>query len=240
MTKWEALAAKESLICFQPFIEGERVLLVTDHAVLTWAKTYENGNRRLVAWGLVFAAYPQLIIVHQPGRTHSNVDPLSRLPHIPQYISPARNDLPSPAALTEHEDLQSAWEAFIKECEHAVESKTITMRCKAKWLTGVLAMPKEPDYVKSSKAKSRDVSDSTANAPMAIHVRVNIETIEHFAKGYVEDKDFALALRRTQEERLQDQKYCAYHLAENGLMYFKDANSNVRLCIPSSDHSSLI
>jgi hypothetical protein len=31
-TEWEALAAKESLIHFQPFIEGERVLLVTDHA----------------------------------------------------------------------------------------------------------------------------------------------------------------------------------------------------------------
>ena len=83
MTEQEALAAKESLVCFQPFIEGERVLLVTDHAALTWAKTYENANKRLAAWGLVFAAYPQLIIVHRPGRTHSNVDPLSRLPRIP-------------------------------------------------------------------------------------------------------------------------------------------------------------
>ena len=60
MTEWEALAAKESLVHFQPFIEGERVLLVTDHTALTWAKTYENANRRLVAWGLVFTAYPQL------------------------------------------------------------------------------------------------------------------------------------------------------------------------------------
>ena len=120
MTEWEALAAKESLVRLQPFIEGERVLLVTDHAVLTWAKTYENANRRLAAWGLVFTAYPQLIIVHQPGRTHSNVDPLSRLPHIPPYISPARDNLPSPAASTEHKDLQSAWEAFIKECEYTV------------------------------------------------------------------------------------------------------------------------
>ena len=50
-TEQEALAAKESLVCFQPFIEGERVLLVTDHTVLTWAKTYENANRRLAAWG---------------------------------------------------------------------------------------------------------------------------------------------------------------------------------------------
>ena len=240
MTEQEALATKESLVRFQPFIEGKRVLLVTDHAALTWAKTYENANRRLAAWGLVFAAYPQLIIVHWPGRTHSNVDPLSRLPRISQYISLARNNLPSPAASTEHEDLQSAWEAFIKEHKYAVESKTVTTCRKAKWLTGVLAMPKEPDYVESSKAESRDISDLTANAPTAIHVHVDIETIEHFAKGYLEDKDFALVLWRTQEERLQDQKYCAYHLAENGLMYFEDADGNVRLCIPSSEHSSLI
>ena len=43
-----------------------------------------------------------------------------------------------------------------------------------------------------------------------------------------------------QEERLQDQKYCAYRLAENGLMYFEDADGNVRLCIPSSERSTLI
>jgi hypothetical protein len=38
-TEREALVAKESLVHFQPFIEGERILLVTDHAALTWAKT---------------------------------------------------------------------------------------------------------------------------------------------------------------------------------------------------------
>ena len=190
--------------------------------------------------GLVFAAYPQLIIVHRPGRTHSNVDPLSRLPRISLYISPARDDLPSPAASTEHEDLQSAWEAFIKECEYAVESKTVTMCRKAKRLSRVPATHKEPDPARSSEAKIGNVGDSTAKAPTAIHVHVDLETIEHFAKGYLEDKDFALVLRRTQEERLQDQKYRAYCLAENRLMYFEDADSNVRLCVPSSEHSSLI
>jgi hypothetical protein len=68
VTEQEALAAKESLIHFQPFIEGERILLVTDHSALTWAKTYENANRRLAAWGLVFAAFPEMIIIHRPGQ----------------------------------------------------------------------------------------------------------------------------------------------------------------------------
>jgi len=93
-TEREALAAKESLVRFQPFIEGERVLLVTDHSALTWAKMYENVNRRLAAWGLVFAAFLEMAIIHRPGRAHSNVDPLSRLPRIPSFISPARKDLP--------------------------------------------------------------------------------------------------------------------------------------------------
>jgi hypothetical protein len=67
-TEREALAAKEGLVRFQPYIEGEKVLLVTDHSALQWARTYENSNRRLAAWGAVFSAYaPGLEIVHRAG-----------------------------------------------------------------------------------------------------------------------------------------------------------------------------
>lgn len=90
-TEREALGAKEALVKFQPFIEGEAITLVTDHAALQWAKSYENSNRRLAAWGAVFAAYPRLIVVHRQGRVHSNVDPLSRLPRIPPHTSPVRD-----------------------------------------------------------------------------------------------------------------------------------------------------
>jgi hypothetical protein len=69
----------KGLIKFQPYIEGETILAVTDHAALTWSKTFQNVNRRLLTWGTVFAAYPKLRIVHRAGRVHSNVDPISRL-----------------------------------------------------------------------------------------------------------------------------------------------------------------
>lgn len=92
-TEHEALGAKEALVKFQPFIEGKQIILVTDHAVLQWARVYENTNRRLAAWGAVFAAYPGLHIVHRPGKVHSNVDPLSRLPRTPLHNSPIRDDL---------------------------------------------------------------------------------------------------------------------------------------------------
>ena len=96
-TEREALAAKEGLVKFQPFIEGEKILLVTDHSALQWARTYENSNRRLAAWGAVFSAYaPNLEIIHRAGRVHSNVDPLSRLPRAPpDHISPISDDEPS-------------------------------------------------------------------------------------------------------------------------------------------------
>lgn len=95
VTEREALAAKEALVKFQPMIEGELVCLITDHSALTWARTYENSNRRLAAWGAVFGAYaqPGLLIVHRAGRIHSNVDPLSRLVwQVPPHDSPVRDE----------------------------------------------------------------------------------------------------------------------------------------------------
>ena len=64
-TKREALAAKEGLVHFLPFIKGKNTSLITDHAALQWARTFENANRRLAAWGAVFSAFaPHLDIVH--------------------------------------------------------------------------------------------------------------------------------------------------------------------------------
>ena len=122
-TEREALAAKESLVCFQPFIEGERILLVTDHSMFTWAKMYKNANRRLTAWGLVFTAFPEMVIIHRPGRIHLNVDPLSHLPRIPNFMSPARDDLPDHSLSTEHDELQKVWNMFIRNRELVTEGK---------------------------------------------------------------------------------------------------------------------
>ena len=70
---------KEGLIKFQPYVEGEVILAVTDHAALTWSKTFQNVNCQLLTWGTVFEAYPKLQIVHRARRVHSNIDPISRL-----------------------------------------------------------------------------------------------------------------------------------------------------------------
>jgi len=38
------LGAKEALVKFQPFIEGEKITLIMDHAALQWARVYKNAN----------------------------------------------------------------------------------------------------------------------------------------------------------------------------------------------------
>ena len=78
-TKKEALALKDSVVKFQPLIEGETITAITDHSALQWSSTFNNMNQRLMSWGLTFSAYPKLKIIHWAGRVHSNVDPLSRL-----------------------------------------------------------------------------------------------------------------------------------------------------------------
>jgi len=113
----EALAAKEGLVKFQPYIEGEKILLIMDHSALQWARTYENTNRRLAAWGSIFSAYsPSVEIIHQAGRVHSNVDPLSRLPCAPpDHISPLKDS--SPTILTDS--------LLAEEQEHQLKSSPV-------------------------------------------------------------------------------------------------------------------
>ncbi|TFY58379.1 hypothetical protein EVJ58_g6460 [Rhodofomes roseus] len=113
-TEREALAAKEGLVHFLPFVEGEQTTLVTDHAALQWARTFENANRRLAAWGAVFSAFaPNLDIVHRAGRVHSNVDPLSRIPRSPpNHDSPVTD--PSQPIRTDDTTAQAAEDAARK------------------------------------------------------------------------------------------------------------------------------
>ena len=45
LTEREALALHDGLITFQPYIEGEKVIAVTDHAALIWSRTFKNINQ---------------------------------------------------------------------------------------------------------------------------------------------------------------------------------------------------
>ena len=111
-----------------------------------------------------------MVIIHRPGRAHSNVDPLSRLPRIPTFISPARKDLPEPSLTTEHEELQQAWQSFIKECEWAVEAKTVKLQTM-----------KGDNSAANQEPRTNAQADEQANEvpqKSRLHVYANEETVK--------------------------------------------------------------
>ena len=126
-TEKEALALKEGLIKFQAYIEGEKIFAITDHAALTWSRTFQNVNRRLLSWGTVFAAYPNLTIVHRAGRVHSNVDPISRLRRrVPFEDSPLSDSIPAVKDL----DTQDLLNPILEEIEEQFESKLLSVAAR--------------------------------------------------------------------------------------------------------------
>ena len=190
-TEREALTAKEGLVKFQPFIEGEKVLLVTDHSALQWARTYENSNRRLAAWGAIFSAYaPNLEIIHRAGRVHSNVDPLSRLPQAPpSHISPIHdNEL----TITTDSDL-----AEKQECQAELMPAHTAF---AIWSLDDCLEGRQSVWSMSTESQgSSDALDeldastdywNAQNPPPNLHVAVDDTFLEEWVKGYQTDHFF--------------------------------------------------
>ena len=154
-----------------------------------------------------------MVIIHRPTRIHLNVDPLSCLPRIPNFVSPARDDLPDLSLLTEHEELQKVWNEFIRSRELVMEGKLADVR-------------------KNKKASAPEET--------RLHVYVDKDLIKRFVEGYAADKDFSKALECTRTEDFDERKYRAYRVADNSLLYFKDVDSHLRLCVPSSERRAIV
>lgn len=291
-TEREALAAKEALVRFQPFIEGEEILLITDHAALVWSKTYEENNRRLASWGTVFSAYkPGLHIVHRPGRVHSNVDPLSRIfAGIPEYVAPVDEDSASlkmardtgtfpkdePAekmaefvtwSLSDVVEAAPSFEAF------AVSTRSRTAQSKATKLGGggngssssnpTPSQPSrqdDPSVLPARGALDRDTkivgpSDGDGNDPYTRmkeweashpppHVQVHIEPeyLERIVSGYIIDAEF----KRIYKDLDKGKNVASwdsgqrFYKDDQGLLFFRDANYQPRLCIPETEREALL
>ena len=247
-TEREALAAKEGLVKFQPFIEGEKITLVTDHAALQWAKTYENSNRRLAAWGTVFSAYaPNLCIVHRPGRKHSNVDPLSRLYRAPPpQDSPARDDTVALEMSPTHIDFSSnpslgkaAFMAFnINDCLEDVKEASVNTRSSR---NNNNTPPEEP-IISGDQTENQDKTAippnqpdeywGATNPPPNIFVHLDEKMIQEWVKNYAEDPH--LAKIWNDPKAAADNWVPGYRFFkdEKGLLFFRDADYQPRLCVP--------
>lgn len=78
------------------YLDHSRIQVITDHKSIEHsfkaAARFPSNARRITKWQLFLAKYADKItIVHRPGKTHINVDALSRLPIIedPKPTSPA-------------------------------------------------------------------------------------------------------------------------------------------------------
>ena len=77
-TELECAAVVWAIEHFHKYLGTTYFVLVTDHYALKWLRTAEPKGR-IARWILKLQPY-NFEIVHKPGRIHSNVDALSRLP----------------------------------------------------------------------------------------------------------------------------------------------------------------
>ncbi|CDO77172.1 hypothetical protein BN946_scf184675.g4 [Trametes cinnabarina] len=235
-TEREALALKEGLIKFQPYIEGEEVLAITDHAALTWSKTFQNVNRRLLTWGTVFATYPKLRIVHRAGRVHSNVDPISHLRRrVPHQDGPFPADQPS---LVLGDQLNDPLKNTFDELGPRFEERLLKVAAKH---VRVLEANDSPsltidttDSMNPYLADPPERVSYTAAISSSLVIGIAPAELRRWQAGYREDGHFSKVLDSFQDDDLSNPAYPQYHLGDEGLIYFEDWNSAHRLCIPAS------
>lgn len=237
-TEREALALKEGLIKFQPYLEGEKIFAITDHAALTWSKTFQNVNRRLLSWGLTFSAFPNMHIIHRAGRVHSNVDPISRLRRrVPHQEGPNNNDLESLRLHTEDDPLRN----MFNELGHEFEHKLLTV---------------SSHFINSSKCNEAEVF----RTEIAIEVenrteQINYQSARNYAitivladeekskwvAEYRKDPYFCKILTRYENNKESDQKDISqFEISNDNLMYFIDNLGNSRLCVPKGLQNQIL
>ena len=229
-TEREALALKEGLIKYQPYLEGEKIFAITDHVVLTWSKTFQNVNRRLLTWGLVFSAFPNMKIVHQAGRVHSNVDPVSRLRRsIPPQEGPLDNEF-NPLKLKPTEDpLRNMFE----ELGPKFEEKLLTVATRF----AEAELQYEDDRMTTNirlnltDSNEVDVPYSTSRSYSTI-VQVDETELSEWKSGYSRDPHYSLVLESAKKDEGLNLTFPQYHISGRELIYFEDSMGNTRLCVP--------
>lgn len=227
-TEREALALKESLIKFQPYLEGERILAVTDHAALTWSKTFQNVNRRLLTWGTVFSAYPNLKIIHRAGRVHSNVDPISRLRRrIPPINGPLTDNI-KPIEISTVDPLKDMYEELGPQFEDRLLN--VAAHCiQVQDDSGDFAIDSGPISLRVGSTTDIKIPWVTSQS-YSLLVGLEPTEIERWLQAYKSDKHFSEVL--AQMKGGKGALYSQYHYSENGLIYFEDWQGNNRLCVP--------
>jgi hypothetical protein len=232
-TEWEALALKEGLIKFQPYIEGESILAVMDHAALTWSKTFQNVNHQLLTWGTVFATYTKLQIVHRAGHVYSNVNPISRFRRRIPYQQGPTVDATQHISLELSDDpLKDMYDELgdkFKEKLLNVASKFVNPTTETPEYSCTVLDDLEIPLPEGGNLVQNYVTSST----YSVLVGMNTDDLKDWKRAYTTDNLYSKALRASQINNDEVGHYMQYQIRD-GLAYFEDWNGNFRLCIPES------
>ncbi|TYJ51186.1 hypothetical protein B9479_008259, partial [Cryptococcus floricola] len=80
-TELECLAIVWALSKLRGYVEGATLEIITDHSALQWILSFKGTNSRLLRWSFELQQWrPNITITHKPGKNHTNVDTLSRIP----------------------------------------------------------------------------------------------------------------------------------------------------------------
>lgn len=280
-TEREALALKEGLIKFQAYLEGESVCAVTDHAALTWSRTFQNLNRRLLTWGTVFSAYPGLRIIHRAGRVHSNVDPISRLRRRIPFDSGPKEDITISKEI--NDPLKNVYAEFGDRFERKVLNLAVAYQSSLEETTqdkqeltfsyNILTRGQVQKKGRKEMFDGPTVTDSAKQAPISPYssnlsspttltgvpnrletpedkktiklsyknsIRKNLNThmtkdeLNEWLQAYSEDSGSVKIIEdlRLETDHLNPRR-SRYYLDDKGLLFFEDAQGNLRLYVPT-------
>lgn len=234
-TEREALALKEGLVKFQATLEGEEIYAVTDHAALTWSKTFQNVNRRLLTWGLIFSAFPNLRIIHRAGRVHSNVDPLSRLRRrIPDQTNPVEQSKTSLQLGTTEDPLKNIYDELGERFENKL-LKVASCFVRQEISEFTSADEKElrvelPDHVEEQSG-----ADLGYQTSRSYNVVIALEEAEkdRWRKEYRKDAFTKSIMEEIEAEGKRGEvAERRFRRREDGMLMFCDNEGNTRLCVP--------
>ena len=179
-----------------------------------------------MTWGLTYSAYPKLKIVHQAGRVHSNVDPLSRLRRrIPFFEQPASND--PDIDLSQEKDID-----FYGRMKREFDTRASSLFSHMEEpLVVQIDIPLPSDHPLESLSYHTTTQVET-------HIHIDPKEIQEILKGYDKDTYFKNIIQFFPKEA--PFFYKNYHRNTDGLIFFEDSSGRDRLCIPSSMKQSIM
>jgi hypothetical protein len=123
-TEKEALAVVWSIKRLRPYLEGQKFIVRTDHAALTWLLSVDGENRRLARWRLCLAEY-DFIVKYRPGVQNQPADGPSRIVTSGHDCEELENDVPCVLVKHEEEDFEPI------DCEQLMKEQQSDDYCQS-------------------------------------------------------------------------------------------------------------